>query len=125
MIGWSRHAIDDDLEYVELETDDQDDPLLVHTRRRAVPLRTLISLLERHAQRCGIATWGDLGMPDAVSTANLVINGVPTTGHVIDGGTVLAAVARAGAVSVSLVSSAARLERHGWPALVTARGQLR
>jgi hypothetical protein len=124
--GWGKGAVGDDLEFVELETDERDDPLLVHTRRRAVPLRTLISLIDRHAERCEITEWSDVDLPGAISAVDLVINGEKAPGVVFDADAVLAAVAGAGGVAVTVVASRSWLEGHGgWPALVTAHDQFR
>lgn len=124
--GWGKGAVDNDLEFVELETDERDDPLLVHTRRRVIPLRTLISLIDRHAEQLEIAEWSGIELPGAISTVEIVINGAPVPGFVFDADTVLAAVAGVEGVAVTVVASRTWLERHGgWPALVAAHGQPR
>lgn len=119
-VQWGQ--VDNELEFVDVETDEPDDPLVVHTRRGAIPASTALGLMGRHAERCG--RWApEIVLPDSLAPTELVVDGQRTAGYLVSGDTVSAVIVRVSAVTVTVLASATWLNAHrGWPHLVTGHG---
>jgi len=123
---WEQAAENNDLLYVQVETDERDDPLVVHTRRGPLHAITALSIVDNHVNKCQVQDfWPGIVFPDSLHPTEIVVNGEPTPGYLLDGGTVSEIVLRVGQLSVAVVATATWLGRHGgWPELISGRGNL-
>ncbi len=121
--AWEHSSVDNDLQYVQVETNEPDDPLVVQTRRGPLHVRTALSLIDIHVRKCQVEHGPGVVLPDSLHPVELVVNGAPTPGYLLDGGTVAEVVLRVGQLTVAVVATATWVRRHGgWPHLVTAQG---